>query len=522
MESEYIKQYQDTNERFRHLSNYFPFFRIYASASKKNLEYDAAYLAIEVLSLLIKKGKLMGKSVMFNEIEEHIKLILGHIHPDLNLDSKEVTQEILKLLETDRNGESYCFKHMNPIQNKEIKQYIYLIEYNIKSKGYDISDAGLSFMLSTKELPEESKISVSLLLFKQQIKNRSFVTALNTVMELNLDVIRKKEMKQNLLDKMMYNASDISNDFMIYTQGIFSQLEQEKELFEQVRITLIEFTDGQYDFSNSSARIDEKDFIILKRISDELERGYNLHSSLLKDYTDLPQEYEKICQIKINSLFDKKWYFKTVLENNVKNNHPNEAHIISLQPMLKPNSPKFFSLFKAFEPQVISYRKENITETRQDEDWSGIIISGDQYDATLVSNFKTYAYSLLNCINTNSDQTALKTFIEMVDTTYDHGAIRNIDLIPFLLSLNNHEHDEDKSVNSSDTTETYITRFNFDRLDRSDTETRSLMGNTLIWAHQKLDLPYTRLCIQSNPNNSLNIIENDNRIQISDLTFWME
>ncbi|SES63244.1 hypothetical protein SAMN04488587_0197 [Methanococcoides vulcani] len=522
MESEYIKQYQDTNERFGHLSNYYPFFRIYAYTSKNKLNYDAPYLAIEVLSLLIKKGKLMGRSVMIDEIEEYIKLVLKHICPDLELDSREVTQTILKLLETDRHGKSYCFKHVDPIHNKEDPQYVYLIEYNVKSKGYDISNAGLSFMLSTKELPEESKISVSLLLFKQQIKNRSFVTALNTVMELNLDVIRKKEMKQHLLDKMMYNASDITDDFTVFTQGIFSQLQQEKELFNQVRITLMEFTDGQYDFSNSSTRIDEKDFIILKQISTELERGYNLHSSLLKDYTDLPQEYEKICQIKVNSLFDKKWHFKEVLENNVKNNRPNDAHIISLQPMLKPNVPKFFSLFKAFEPQVISHKKENITETRQEEDWTGIIISGDQYDATLVSNFKTYAYALLNCININSNQTTLETFIEMVDTTYNHEAVRNIDLIPFLLSLNNHEHDEDEYVSSSDKTEAYITRFNFDRINRSDIETRSLMGNTLIWAHQKLDLPYTRLCIQPDPDNSLNIIEDDSRIQISNMTLWLE
>jgi len=284
----------------------------------------------------------------------------------------------------------------------------------------------------------------------------------------------------------------------------------------------MEFTEGQYDLSNSNTQIDEKDFIILKQISSELERGYNLHSSLLKDYADLPQEYENICQIKINSLFDKKWHFKEVLENNVKNNHPNAAHIISLHPMLQPDVPKYFSLFKTFEPQVISYKKEDIKETRQDEEWSGILISGDQYDATLVSNFKKYAYALLNCININSNQTTLETFIKMVDTTYNHEAVRNIDLIPFLLSLNNHGHDEYEYRNSSDEIEPYITRFNFDKIDQSDIEARGLMDNTLIWAHQKLDLPYNRLCIKSIPNSSLNIIENDNRTQISDLTFWME
>lgn len=518
MKLDYTKHFQDTNERMRHLSNYYPFFRIHSYASKNNLNYDAPYLALEVLSLLITKGKLMGRSIPLNEIEDHVKLMLGVIHPDLKLDTKETTRTILNLLETDRNGQSYYFEHINPIHQAPATYNVYMIDYNVKSKGYDISDLGLNFMLSTKELPEESKISVSLLLFKQQIKNRSFVTALNTVMELNLDVIRKKEMKQHLLDKMMYSASDITDDFSVFTQGIFSQLQQEKELFEQVRITLMEFTDGQYDFSNSSTRIEEKDFIILKRISTELERGYNLHSSLLKDYTDLPLEYEKICQIRINSLFDRKWHFKEVLENNVKENRPNDAHIFSLHPILKPNVPKFFSLSKIFEPHVISYKKENITETRQNDDWSGNIISGDQYDETQMSNFKVYAYALLNCITINSNRTSLKSFIEMVDDTYNHEAIRNIDLIPFLLSLNDHGNDTD----DENTAEAYITRFNFDEFKKSDMESYGLIGDTLVWAHQKLNLPYTKLCVQANPDKLLDIIENDNKIQISDLTFWME
>jgi hypothetical protein len=449
-------------------------------------------------------------------------LVLSHLHPGLELDPRKVTQEILKLLETDRNGESYCFRYMNPIRNDKEELYVDLIKYNVKHKGYDISNAGLSFMLSTKELPEESKLTVSLLLFKEQIKNRSFLTALNTIRDLNLEVLRKKEMKQILLDKIMYSAADISNDFAAFTQSIFGQLQQEKELFEQVMITLTEFTDGQYDISNSSIRVDERDFVILKQISTELENGYKLHSGLLKDYTDFPQEYEKICQIKISSLFDKKWHFREVLENNVKKNCPNDAHIISLQPMLKSCVPKYFSLFKIFEPQTVSNKKETITETRQDEDWTGIIILGDQYDATLISNFKTYAYALLNCINTNSNLTTLKTFVEMVDTTYNHEAVMNIDLIPFLLSLNNHENDNDAYMSSSDSMQAYITRFDLGKIDQSNEENRSLMGSTLIWAHRKLNLPYTKLCIQANPANTLNIIESDNRVQISDMTFWME
>ena len=520
---DYTKQFQDTNERFRHLSNYHPFFKIHAYTSKNKLSYDAPYLAIEVLSLLITKGKLVGRSVPLNEIEEHVAIMLDEIHPDIELDSKGTTRTILNLLETDRYGQSYSFRHIDPIRKKYANHYVYLIEYSVKSKGYDISDAGLNFMLSTKELPEESKISVSLLLFKQQIKNKSFVTALNTVIELNLDVLRKKEMKQHLLDKMMYSASDITDDFSIFTQGIFDQLKQEKELFEQVRITLMEYTEGQYDFTNnSSTKIQEKDFIILKRISTELERGYVLHSSLLKDYTDLPEEYEKICQIRINSLFDRKWHFKEVLENNVKENYPNDSHLISLHPMLKPKVPKFFSILKIFEPQAIAYKKENITETRQNETWSGNVISGDQQDEVQINNFKAYAYALLDCINRNSNNVDLELFVETVDDTYDHEAIRNIDLIPFLLSLNDNGNDIKTDIDSLDNTESRTTRFNFENFKASDLDSYGLMGDTLVWAHQKMNLPYTRLCIKSNPYNLLDIVDNDNKIQISNMAFWME
>ncbi|MDY0386102.1 MAG: hypothetical protein RBT65_03030 [Methanolobus sp.] len=522
MDLEYIKQYQDTNERFKYLSNYHPFFRIYSYGLMNKLDYDIAYLAIEVLSLLIRKGKLVGRSVMLNEIEEHVGLVLEHIHTDLDIDPKEATTEVLKQLETDRYGESYCFKYTNPFKNDIEEEYVYLIEYNVRSNGYDISNAGLNFMLSTKEIPEESKISVGLIMFKQQIKNKAFVTALNTIIGLNLGVIHKKEMKQHLLDKITYNIDNTSDDFEKFTKSIFDQLQQEKDLFEHARIALTEFTDVQYDISNSNIDIEEKDFIVIKQIATELERGYNLHSSLLNEYANIPQECEKIYQIQCNSLFDKKWHFKEVLENNVKNNRPNDAHIISMHPMLIPNIPKSFGIFKAFEQQDIRQIKENITETRQEEEWSGIAITGNEYDAVLVKNFKIYAYALLNCININPDQTTLKTFIEMIDTTYDHEVIRNIDLIPFLLSLNNHEFEEDEKMSSRSIAEAHITRFDLDRINHMEESNRSLMGNTLVWAYQRLELPYSRLCIQSDPDKRLNVIENENNIQISDLTFWME
>lgn len=507
---DYAKHFQDINERMRHLRCYYPFFRIYAYSSRNNLEYDLPYIALSVLTLLIEKGKLRGRSVRVDEVEEHLKNLLDKMHPGHHIDSKQVTYLILSILETDRDGESYLFEYMDPIRKKRDGHYVNLIEYDVNNKAYQISDAGLDFMISIKELPEESKISVSLILFKKQIENGSFVTALNTVRELNLEVLRKKEKRQYLLEKMLYGGSDVIEDYSIFSEGVFSQLQQEKILFDEVRTTLFELTKNHEEIINvSNKNVKEKDFLILKQISTELDRGYLLHSGLLKDYTDLPGEYEKICQIRVNSLFDRKWHFKEILENNVQLNYPSDVHIIGMHPMFLPKSTKSFSLYKIFEQQVVSRKKPEISETRQKDEWSEKKLIDGTVDERQRNNFRVYAHLLLECVEKHGGDSTLESYLETVEDILGPEALQNIDLIPFLFSLNIDVDDLDvhasKNAQSLKNKEVNVTQFDFNKLKSSCHSNCELILDALLLAHETLGLLRSTFMVTSFPDEIISI-----------------
>lgn len=515
------KRFQDTNERLRRLKNSFPFFKLYVYSSQgERVSYDAAYLAIDILTFLIEEGKLKARSLSTEEIENHLKKILKEIYPSQEYNSKEITRSILELLETDRNGDTYLFEHIDPIRNKPARYYVSLIRYDIATQGYEITEDGLDFMISTKELPEESRISVGLILFKKQIESHSFVTALNTVQELNLNVIRKKESKQELLKKMLYGGTDIIEDFSKYAKDVFNQLKEEEELFEQVRKSLQEITknpDGIEIISNSNVKINEEDFVVLSKITSELDRGYELHSSLLKDFTSISGEYDDICSNRLNSLFDMRWRFREMLESNIKMNRQNDVHVVGMQPLFLPHIPRHFSIFKIFEPQTVSRKKNSVDETREKGEWAATKLLDDEVKERQLNNFRIYAYSLLDLINLRGGKVSLDAFLKHVENKLGSEALYNIDLLPFLLALNIDPVDK----SPTDRENAYITNYNFQRYEDLGDENCELIESSLLWANKELGLQDKDLIIASNPKSLVKVCKKKS-IYVSDMKFVLK
>jgi hypothetical protein len=518
----YDKRFQDTNERLRRLKSSFPFFKLYVYSSQgERVSYDAAYLAIDILTLLIEEGKLKGRFVSMEEIETHILKILKEIYPSQEYNSKEITRSIMELLETDRNGNTYLFEHIDPIRKKTTSYYVSLIRYDITKRGYEITDDGLDFMISTKELPEEARISVGLILFKKQIEKHSFVTALNTVQELNLNVIRKKESKQELLKKMLYGGTDVIEDFSKYTKDVFNQLKEEEELFEQVRKSLQEIAkdpDGIEIINNPKVKITEEDFVVLSRITSELDRGYELHSSLLKDFTSISGEYDDICSNRLNSLFDMKWRFKEMLESNIKTNCQNDVHVAEMQPLFLPRVPKHFSIFKIFEPQLVTRKKNVVDETREKGEWTAIKLLDDVVEERQLKNFRVYAYYLLDLINYRDGEASLDDFLKHIENKLGSEALYNIDLLPFLLALNIDPVDKKSPI---DRESAYQTNFDFHRYEDMGHENYELMEFSLIWANKEIGLQGNNLMIISNPDSLVKVCKTKS-IHISNMKFILK
>ena len=293
-------------------------------------------------------------------------------------------------------------------------------------------------MISTKEsLPEESKISITLILFEKQIKSGSFRNALATIRELNLAVQLKKQKKEELLEKLITGGHDVVEDFGRYSHDVLSQLKHENELFTQVNTLLKDLSENREKFANNANfKVNEEEFIVIKEIAIEVEHGYKIHNALLNEFTDFPEDYERINRIRLNSLFEKRYQFQEALENHIRANVSNEIHIITIHPLFHAKIRKKFNLLKIFEPQMIIGRKNEIIDTVSLEDWTDKKTIESIVGERQAQNFTTYAKILLNAVSQKNSLDLLSYLDEIVRLIGQEG-IKNVDLIPFLLELNN-------------------------------------------------------------------------------------
>src|SRR5690606_30588331 len=103
---------------------------------------------------------------------------------------------------------------------------------------YYITKEGLDFFLKTKEFPEEAQITINLLLFKKQIEKGTFDYALETVKRLNVEVQRKIEKKNWILELMMYGGKEGSAAYRDYHKSAMLQFEEENALFNDVSVII--------------------------------------------------------------------------------------------------------------------------------------------------------------------------------------------------------------------------------------------------------------------------------------------
>jgi hypothetical protein len=177
--------------------------------------------------------------------------------------------------------------------------------------------------------------------------------------------------------------------------------------------------------------------------------------------------------------------------------------------MFLPKSPKSFSLYKIFEPQVVSRKKPEISETRQKDEWSERKLIDDTVDERQRNNFRIYAHLLLECVEKHGGDSTLESYLETVEDALGSEALQNIDLIPFLFSLNIDVDDLDdhasKNSQSPKKKEVNVTLFDFNKLKLSSHFSRELILDALILAHETFGLLSSNLIVTSFPDEIVSI-----------------
>jgi hypothetical protein len=401
-------------------------------------------LCFLTLSYLIYEGKLKHKGIALPDLQAFLAKALQQI-TNWNLDSEKTRKLTVEILDGLQNGgrnfivNTYSFK-----SGSFREKYVKFLEIRQSEEGvlqYYITEQGVDFYLKTKEFPDETKITINLLLFQKQMEKGAFGFAYETVRRLNMEVQKKKDRKYSLLEALMYGRLDLGAAYNSYHQSIVMQFQEEAELFAAA-VKNVSNAYGEYVERINNGEATDKEirtFTLIKIIEKEVSRAQTLHTQLLREAVIFTKEYDQALAVRRKAIFTERFNFQSELEKLV--NQKPEALKFLFEPLLNPYVRKSFNPLRALEPHRVTRSRQEDEAGPESDREVGRETTDYLTSKRVRRNFLFYAARLLKALDTPKRQIGLRDFCQSLIDKYSEDVVYNGDFLSFLLEMN-----RDKSI----------------------------------------------------------------------------
>ncbi len=430
----------EMDSRMVNLRVFYPIFHINSSQSTLESPYNLTNLCLALLAILLEEGKLQFKNLTLDEIAVFMReyILIAYNKEISEIESNKIVGYLLDRLHSDKALEFFyysCSKRRVVRDSDTLK----LVEQHIVQNRieYQISTYGLDFFLKTKEFPEESLITISLLLLRKQIEKKMFYNALQTVKNLNVQVKKRLAEKIDLLALFSSGGSDFSNKYQSFRETIMGQFEEESVCFSELN-TVINETREEYLNKKEENKITEKDekhLEVLYDIEIELNKATKEHRRLLEESVIMPEDVEKIRKMRIKAAHGERFNFLGQLERIVKDDESPEVLQYIINPLLSVRPNKTFNPIKALSPQrLVSGEKE--------DDGSIEVLDAidrkyldDIIRLRIQNNFRYFIVTLLRMLEIKRSFD-LKEWYEKLTEWYGPMSATSADIVSFIVAIN--------------------------------------------------------------------------------------
>jgi len=429
------------NERMQNLKKYYPFFKIREisldlfNEGKYNF-IDMGYIVVATLRLFIEENNFNDKGVSFEKFSDFITEILKRDY-NLYLDEKENSLLVNYIFEKIINdGKPFSYNYFDPVEKKQMSSRIKLIESKISDNTifYYITSQAIEFYLDTKEIKDESKISIQQILLSKMIESKNFKGGIEVVKRINNEVSKLMQRKNEILNILSYNVTEgikatdeLFNNSMKWfdeEQGLF---DKNKKLIEIAleRMEENESHDSSEDF------LKNREYIY--NLETEIKRAISKHSALLNSSTDLKIKSDEIIKkVTLNKLrmsFDfKTVYQRTLLLDNV------ELLAYLMNPLLKIKFNKTFNLKNTDELLTYTINNEEDVEEVTTYEETEYISLDDIEDERIASNFIIFMNLLMKFL-LEKGQFSLREFNLYLAGKFKGDILKNGDYYSFILHI---------------------------------------------------------------------------------------
>ncbi len=431
----------DHRERMLNLKKYYPFFKLSETSFSwfkdgSCPELDMGYILMAVLRFFIEENNFKEQEVTY---PAYYAFMTQCIRRDFGIvleeaDNKVLVDYIFDKLKND--GRPFSFEYYDPVDRVKKISRVKLLESRIQdgTVWYSISSDGIEFYLDTKEIKDESKISVEQLLLEKMIRSKDFKGGTEVVKRINQEVERLWYRKNQVIDLLTTDVFAGSEAYKHFFDTGIKWFDEEQKLFIKNK-ELIEAALKRAE--NEKVAGDTQQFYRttneIYRLDTELKVAMSNHSELLKACTDLGIKADEIIRRSKLSRLRSRFDFKSTLDTMMRDKKPELMEYI-VGPFLGLNIHKTFDLSKVED--MLSYRPQQneAAELVEEQAAEDIVFEDDIANERFVNNSRTLMLILLEMLDKQGEIT-LRDYNAHVGELLSEAVFMNGDYYAFLVHL---------------------------------------------------------------------------------------
>lgn len=431
----------DHRERMINIKKYYPFFKLseISFETYKEGKYamlDMGYITMAVIRFFIEENNFKDKDVTYPEYVEFMTKCLAR---DFGLklsieENKEVADYVFDKLKNE--GRPFVFEYFDPVDKKKRSLRIRLIESRIvdNTVWYSISSDAIEFYLDTKEIKDESKISVEQLLLEKLIESKNFKGGIEVVRRINNEVERLKIRKNEVVLTM---ANDVYTGLMMYESFVENGMQwfdDEQKLFvKNTELIKASLQKAENDYKGIADENFHKTIADIYELETQLKIAMNKHSELLRACMDLQITADEILAktkvSRIRSHFDFNNSLQRIIEKD-------DVRVLEnmVQPILALNLRKSFNPVNVEQLLTITAPKEDKGEVIKEVMQEDIVFADELEQERMANNYGVLMRILLKLFR-QMPQFDLKVFHETVGRVCKEEVFVNGDYYSFIVNL---------------------------------------------------------------------------------------
>lgn len=444
---------QEHNERMLNIKKYYPYFKLSENAFSqfqggKYEELDMGYILMAVLRFFIEENNFKEKDVSYEEYRSFVREIYRRDF-ELPLDENEEEEVSAYIFDKIKNdGKPFTYQYFDPADKKKKTIRIKIIDSRIKNDriGYFITSDAIEFYLDTKEIKDESSISISQVLLSKMISAKNFKGGIDVIKRINNEVGRLKLRKNEVLNILNY---DVFNGIKIYedfVNSVIKWFDEEQKLFIKnmdLIKTALDRVESDSDYYNA---VDD-----IYYLETELKMTISRHKELLTACTDLQMKADEIIEKAKFAKIKREFDFKNTLGIIMEKDNTKLLECM-VQPFFGINIKKSFSL-KSIDKMLTlkNDKKEDNEIVKTDLIPENYIYDDEIEEERIRHNYSVIIKEFMECVFKYETFDLVK-LNEHMSEKYGEEIFKNGDYYSMLVHMSQkNEYDFDEIINKQDT-----------------------------------------------------------------------